>query len=54
MIDWERDWANASVEDVTEALSVLANATGGVEQPLMDRAVELLGYLHSTTERPPS
>ena len=52
MVNWEQDWAKASVEDVTEALSVLANATGGVEQPLMDKAVELLGYLHSTKATP--
>ncbi len=43
MIDWEQDWTKASVKMVAEAVAVLANATGGVEQDMLDAAAYHLG-----------
>lgn len=44
-IRWERDWARASVVDLAHAVSVLANATGGVEQLMLEQAAEELWRL---------
>ncbi len=44
-IDWEQDWSRASAEDLAKAVSALANATGGVEQPMLEEAAEQLWRL---------
>ncbi len=46
-INWERDWAKAPVYDLALAVSVLANATGGVEQSMLEQASEELYRLGS-------
>ncbi len=46
-IDWEQDWTKASVSALAYAVSALANATGGVEQPMLEQASEDLFRLAS-------
>ena len=50
--DWTRDWSKAGTEDIADAVSVLANSLGGVEQAVLEEASELLWQFADLKDNP--
>ena len=50
--DWARDWSKAGTEDIADAVSVLTNSLGGVEQAVLLEASELLWQLADLEDNP--
>ena len=50
--NWTRDWSKSGTEDIADAVSMLANSLGGVEQAVLLEASELLWQLADLEDNP--